>query len=400
MRKAAGWLGLFAGVAVLALAFDRAGLPSPSLFAAMLLGICVALRWPGGLVPDRRFFIAAQTVVGVSLGVYVQSSTLSAAASSWLPIALVSLGTLVISLAGGVVFSRTTDVDGPTAALGLVAGGASGIVVMARELGADERLVAFMQYMRVLVVVLLTPLVAAITGSQTGSGPHHPPFGDLEGWLLTAAAAPVGMLLGRLVRLPAPSLLGPIFVAAAITLAGEPFQVPPVISTIAYAIIGLQVGLRFTLETVKQVGRLVLPMLAALLALLVGSFGLAVLLHLTAPVSLRDAYFATTPGGLYAVLAIAAGTASNVTFILATQTFRLLVMVIVAPVAVRWAARMGKAPSMETPITPDDPDIPDEPPPPESDPETDDQPMGVPAEMDPEEAPLPGLPEREPPAAD
>jgi hypothetical protein len=55
----------------------------------------------------------------------------------------------------------------------------------------------------------------------------------------------------------------------------------------------------------------------------------------------------------------------------------------------------------ETPITPDDPDIPDEPPPAEDGaPETDDQPLGPPAEMDPEDAPLPGIPEREPPQAD
>jgi hypothetical protein len=55
----------------------------------------------------------------------------------------------------------------------------------------------------------------------------------------------------------------------------------------------------------------------------------------------------------------------------------------------------------ETPITPEDPDIPSAPPPPgDGSPEIDDQPLGPPAELDPEEAPLPGLPESEPPQAD
>ena len=49
---------------------------------------------------------------------------------------------------------RTTDLDPPTATLGMIAGGASGIVGMARDLGGDDRLVAFMQYLRVLIVVL------------------------------------------------------------------------------------------------------------------------------------------------------------------------------------------------------------------------------------------------------
>ena len=55
----------------------------------------------------------------------------------------------------------------------------------------------------------------------------------------------------------------------------------------------------------------------------------------------------------------------------------------------------------ETPITPDDPDVPGEPPPPgDGEPEIHDQPLGVPDELDEDDAPLPGFPESEPPAAD
>jgi hypothetical protein len=56
----------------------------------------------------------------------------------------------------------------------------------------------------------------------------------------------------------------------------------------------------------------------------------------------------------------------------------------------------------ETSITPEDPDIPDAPPsgPEGPSPEGDDQPLGPPAELDPDDAPLPGLPEAEPPASE
>ena len=55
----------------------------------------------------------------------------------------------------------------------------------------------------------------------------------------------------------------------------------------------------------------------------------------------------------------------------------------------------------ETPITPDEPEIPAEPPDPDAiEPETEDQPLGPPADLDEDEAPLPGLPEREPPASE
>ena len=54
-------------------------------------------------------------------------------------------------------------------------------------------------------------------------------------------------------------------------------------------------------------------------------------------------------------------------------------------------------------ITPDDPDIPPASPrppsPDDSTPEVEDQPLGPPADMPAEDAPLPGIPENEPPAS-
>ena len=73
----------------------------------------------------------------------------------------------------------------------------------------------------------------------------------------------------------------------------------------------------------------------AVLALLAVCFGFALLLDLTTSVTLLDAYLATTPGGLFAVLAVAFGAGANTTFILAVQGLRLLVMVMLAPFVVR-----------------------------------------------------------------
>ena len=69
--------------------------------------------------------------------------------------------------------------------------------------------------------------------------------------------------------------------------------------------------------------------------LVVACFGLAAVLAAMTPVSLLDAYLATTPGGLYAVLAVALGAGANTTFIVAVQGLRVLVMVLLAPVAVK-----------------------------------------------------------------
>lgn len=325
---------------------SAAGVPSPWLFGALLLGLAAALLQPDRLAIPARGFTAAQAVTGVTLGTYLQSSSLSALGHDWLAVALVSLGTLVISLAGGLGLARVTSLDAPTAALGMIAGGASGIVTMARELEGDDRLVAFMQYARVLVVVLLTPLLIPLVfpghhgASAAAAGGAAPALGSALDWLLTPAIAAGAALLALLalrVRMPAGALLGPMIVAGAVTLSGldASLATPPLLREAAFAVIGLQVGLRFTVATVRQVGRLLVPVLACIAFLLVACFGLAALLAASTSVSLLDAYLATTPGGLYAVLAVAFGAGANTTFIIAVQGLRVLVMVLLAPVAVR-----------------------------------------------------------------
>jgi hypothetical protein len=330
--------------AALGLGLSAVGLPSPLLFGALLAGLVVALvdRRAAVAVPAPAF-AAAQAVTGVTIGAYVETSSLEALGGAWLPVTAVILATLALSVGAGALLSRATALDRTTGALGMIAGGASGIVAMADELGADGRVVAFMQYLRVLVVVLSLPLlVGLLFGAHEGAVPNPgaPLLGEPLDWLLVPAVAAVGVLVGRRSRLPVPTLLGPMVLGAvlALTLLDD-LAVPPLAREGAFVLIGLQVGLRFTPEAVRLVGRLVVPVLAAVVGLIAVSFGLAALLAVSAPVSLLDAYLATTPGGLYAVLAIGFDSGADTTFVLALQTLRLFAMVLLAPLAVRWAAR-------------------------------------------------------------
>jgi membrane AbrB-like protein len=338
------WALVAAAAALGGWGLDVAGVPSSWLFGGLLLGLGVALVRPDRLAVPGAAFRAAQAVTGVTLGTYLQASSLSVLGHDWVAVALVSLATLAISLAGGLALARVTALDAPTAALGMIAGGASGIVTMARELEGDDRLVAFMQYARVLVVVLLTPLLIPLVfpghhavGAAAAAGGGGSILGGPLDWPLTLAIAAAGALLARALKVPAGVLLGPMVLAGAITLSGldSGLATPPLLREEAFAAIGLQVGLRFTVATVRQVGRLLVPVLACIGMLLVACFGLAAALAATTPVSLLDAYLATTPGGLYAVLAVAFGAGANTTFIVAVQGLRVLVMVLLAPLAVR-----------------------------------------------------------------
>lgn len=338
MSAAARWIALAAAAAGASVGLDAAGVPEAPMFAALLVGLAAAIAGRAPAFPAPGFAVA-QAAAGVAIGTYLHASTLTALGWRWVPVVVVSVATLAVTTGSGVALGRLTAIDEVTASLGTIAGGASGIVAMAGDLGGDDRLVAFMQYVRVLVVVLVTPLIAALVFSAHGGGGGPAAAAGIltpaGGWLLVAIVAPLGALLARRTRLPAPALLGPLILSALASIAGLAPAVPLALSEGAFAAIGLAIGLRFTSEQLRAAGRLLPAVLASIGLLIVACFALGALLSAITGLSLLDGYLATTPGGLYAVLPIAVGSGANATFVLAVQALRLFVSVLLAPLVVR-----------------------------------------------------------------
>jgi membrane AbrB-like protein len=313
------------------------------LFGALAAGMLHALTSPVELDMPPLAFRLGQALVGAVIGALVRLPTLARLASDWPSVVLVTLGTLAISLVAGRALALRRDVSPATGAFALIAGGASGIVALARELGADDRVVTIVQYLRVLMVLLAMPLVTTLL--------FHPPSGvgslgtgptrwgpDL---VFVAVAVGVGLLAQRVVRAPATALLGPMLVAVAVSASGVlgTVTVPTPLEQLGYALIGVRVGLRFTRASLRSIARL-LPLATVLIvAVIVACALLGLLLSQVTGVDRLTAYLATTPGGLFAVLATAADSGSDVTYVLAVQVIRVFAMLLFAPLLGRWFRR-------------------------------------------------------------
>ncbi|WP_448642195.1 AbrB family transcriptional regulator [Geodermatophilus sp. URMC 63] len=344
-RRLADGALVLAGAVLAGWLLDRLGVPSGGLFGGLLAGLVRGLGGRRPLDVPRAATAAAQSVVGVSIGSLVDPDTLAAIGEEWLPVLLVTVATLLLTVAAGLLLRLQPGISPVTGAFAMIAGGASGITAMARDLGADDRMVAVLQYLRVLLIVVAMPVVATtVYGADPAAGgavvevtgPGWP-----AGLVFTVACAVAGGWLARRVRLPVPALLGPLLLAAAADLGGLSggAAVPGPVEAAAFVLIGLQVGLRFTVASLRTVGRALLPALAVIVGLVVACAGLGVVLSAATGVTRLDAYLATTPGGLYAVLATATGTGADATFVLAVQVLRLFVMLLSAPLVAR---RLGR----------------------------------------------------------
>jgi membrane AbrB-like protein len=327
----------------------RVGVPSAALFAALVVGIVLALTSLAPARIPRLGGVAAQGVLGVYIGTMVHEDAVGALGADWPIVVAIAVATLLLSVIAGASLGLHRDVTPLTGSLALVAGGASGLVAIARELGGDDRVVSVVQYLRVALVTASMPVVVTLVyhadksrgvapASQTASAPWYLSVGMLIVLVLAGAT------VGKLIRLPGAGLLGPMALTVVLEVTGLSFglAVPVVLVQIGYMVIGWQAGLAFTAESLRAIGRMLPAAVGLIVALGVATAGLGVLLaHFTGLTPL-EGYLATSPGGVYAVLATAAETGSNVTFIIAAQVVRILLMLFAAPLMARSVVWMSK----------------------------------------------------------
>jgi membrane AbrB-like protein len=328
-------------------------LPASHLMAPLIIGFAAAISGlVVGQVPPRVNRLS-HAVLGVMIGASVSPVALHQAAGAVLPLTIVTVMTVVFSLAAAAVLTLVGRVDRATAILGMVAGGSAAVVSSADDLEADARVVAVMQYLRVGLVAATAPALAGLLMTSPAppdvvgrvpaeswnhlvSGPNQVP-----GLLLVAVIAFAGPEAGRRLHLPNAALLGPMLLAAALSLTGAATGFAPsgALKSVLFTIIGLDVGLRFTRSALTGMGRILPLAVACTASVSVACAALAWLLSRLVHIPLPDAYLATTPGGINAVMATAASSHADIPLISGVQSLRLFAMVLLAPFLIRIAAR-------------------------------------------------------------
>jgi uncharacterized protein len=337
------WAVLITASAIMGAALEWVRLP-----AALLLGPLVAavlVQTAGGSVKVPNILLTgAQAVIGCLIARSITPAIVSGFVAHWpvfLSVVALSLGA---SVAIGWAMSRTGLMPGTTAVWGMLPGVATVMMVMAEAYGADFRLVAFMQYLRVMLVAGAASVVALVFthGGVHLAGGYFPPV-HLPDLGATIAVAVAGAAFGIVTRIRAGALLGPLALGAVLNVLGLiRIELPPVILIASYALIGWNTGLRFTRDVLAAAAR-ALPQSLASIVLLMGFCGLlAWLLTAQLHIDPLTAYLATSPGGVDAAAIIAASTNVNMSFVMALQVFRVIVLLIIGPHVARWVANTFK----------------------------------------------------------
>lgn len=191
-----------------------------------------------------------------------------------------------------------------TGVLSMLSGGASIMMSLATELGADMRYVALTQYLRLLAVSMTLPLVASLL---TRPGASHSVGLDVTWWmwLLVIAIALIGEPIGKKIHLPAPAVFGPLILTAIITtLLPVPIAPPEPLAIVAFMSIGWACGGGLSVPALKRFAKLLPATITFIIVVMASCAAMGFVVAQWLDITFFEGYLATSPGAIETVLAL------------------------------------------------------------------------------------------------
>ncbi|WP_349359152.1 AbrB family transcriptional regulator [Stappia sp.] len=334
-------LGLIGGAV-----FHLLNLPLPWMLGAMLFTMVASVSG-APLASPRLARPAMSAVIGVVLGTYFQPE-LFARAGDWL-ISIAALFVFLV-LCGAVAvtfFHFVGRMDWKTAYFAGMPGGLIEMVLAADANGADSSKVALVHSTRVFLTVMVLPglVVWAEGGEAVARGVSAMTDMTFEnvGLLLVFAAA--GAFFGKLLRLPARYLMGPMLLVAALELTGvvSDLHPPTVLVWGAQVVIGTVIGCRFVGVTWRGVAGVV-GLTAGSIVLFLGlALAFAALLEQLMGIRMVQGVLAFAPGGVAEMSLVAISLEADAAFVALHHVIRISAVMALAPLVFALLAPRDKS---------------------------------------------------------
>jgi hypothetical protein len=325
------------------------GLPLGYLLGSLLaVGVTAGMGWTPfghGMTLPIRLRMSFVPVIGVAIG-GAFTPEVAQQALGWGGSLAALL--LFVPLAHGIGFAiyRLGGLPRVDAFFCALPGGLLESVQLGEEAGADVRLLTVLQFLRLILTIIAVPLIfLAVTGHAVGSASGVQMTGaeiplTLRDVVLLLACGLVGVGLGRLLRIPAWIMTGPLILSAFAHAIGWVEGVPPGwLIALTQMVLGTGLGARFagvTRAMLRRAGTLALLNGAAVMTL---AFGFALALHGWAGQPVAAVFLAFAPGGLAEMSLIALSLNMSAIYVTAHHVVRIAMAVLMAQMGAGWLRR-------------------------------------------------------------
>lgn len=336
MHRAARQAFALAIGGVAGMAANWIGMPLPWMLGPMiattiasLIGLPVA--GPLWLRPVVIPIIGVMLGAAINRGIFSQIGDWGVALAVMVPFLATAAAVSIF------IYRRVAGYDPVTAYFSAMPGGLNDMLILGTAAGGDERRIALAHASRILVVITCVGLFYGfVLGARPGGSGGRPWIAmdvlTISDWLWLGACAVLGVPFGKLLRAPAPNMLGPMLLSAALHLGEVVETAPPtLIIVMAQIVLGTVIGCRFLGATFREVGRdLGLGALSSSAMLLV-AVAFAVLAAGLTGSQPSQIFLAYSPGGLTEMSLLALAMGQDVAFVSVMHLLRILLVIMGAP---------------------------------------------------------------------
>ncbi|MBT4701137.1 MAG: AbrB family transcriptional regulator [Rhodospirillaceae bacterium] len=318
--------------------FEYLRSPLPWMIGAMVVTTVAAL-FGAPIQHSKKLRGYMVAVLGTMLGTAFTPETVTDALQ-WGP----TLGCVLIYvvIVGGVsyqILTRVAKYDPVSSYYAAAPGGLIEMVMLGKSYGGDERVISLVHSMRLLLTVMIIPFWFRYFGGYDPStaaavthGTSITPF-DL-GVLFVCTV--VGYAGGKMLRLPAYAILGPLAVSGFVHVAGfSDARVPQDLINVAQVVLGASIGCQFAGLALKRVFGNLLAGGVTTIVMIAAAIAFAMIMSKVTGVDFKVLVLAFSPGGLAEMSLISLALGIDIAFVSTHHLFRVFSLLVFAPIIFR-----------------------------------------------------------------
>ena len=257
----------------------------------------------------------------------------------------VSLGVVsVMTLTGATIcyfwLRRFTDWNKPTCYFAAMPGGLNDMTLLGGAMGGQERSIALAHALRILTVVMTIPVwYRLVNGAQTSvlTMVHGPTGNDWKDYAVLIGCGVAGAAVGRLLRLPAAFMMGPMILSAVAHLGGLTNSRPPgELVAAAQVVVGAGIGCRFVGAAIDKLHKEMAASIGAAIIMILCAVIFAKISVAITGLNLDATILSYAPGGFAEMSLIGLALGIEVAMVATHHLFRLFLILLTSPLVFRF----------------------------------------------------------------
>lgn len=157
----------------------------------------------------------------------------------------------------------------------------------------------------------------------------------MEKIFYTLLIAFIGGIIGIKVKIPAGALVGAMISVAIYNIYTGKGEIPYNFKLLSQIVVGGMIGLNFTIDSVQQIKKIILPSVILVVGLTVFSLLLGFIIHKISGIDLITALFSSAPGGITDMTLISEAYGADITKVALLHLMRLVTVITIMPLAIK-----------------------------------------------------------------